>query len=117
MTVIFFHGEARAVAFSDKAAKLSAVTGLRVGVSEDRVRIVVDTNREVDYSVMVLSDPSRVVVDLSGAWISSNVLKERIIDSPFASKVRLAQFNENTVRIVVESAMGKGKYDVFSIEM
>lgn len=105
-----------ATPFSEKAAKLSGITAVRMAGSMERLRIVLDANKEVDYSVMVLSNPSRVVVDLHGAWLSPNVARETVIESRFASKVRVAQFNENTVRVVVETAMGKGQYDVFSIE-
>ena len=102
--------------FSEKAAKLAGITAVRMAGSMERLRIVLDANKEVDYSVMVLANPSRVVVDLHGAWLSPNVARETIIESRFASKVRVAQFNENTVRVVVETTMGKGQYDVFSIE-
>ena len=105
-----------ATPFSEKAAKLSGITAVRMAGSMERLRIVLDANKEVDYSVMVLSNPSRVVVDLHGAWLSPNVARETVIESRFASKVRVAQFNENTVRVVVETSMGKGQYDVFSIE-
>lgn len=105
-----------ATPFSEKAVKLSGITAVRMAGSMERLRIVLDANKEVDYSVMVLANPSRVVVDLHGAWLSPNVARETVIESRFASKVRVAQFNENTVRVVVETEMGKGQYDVFSIE-
>ena len=105
-----------ATPFSEKAAKLTGITAVRMAGSMERLRIVLDANKEVDYSTMVLSNPSRVVVDLHGAWLSPNVARETVIESRFASKVRVAQFNENTVRVVVETTMGKGHYDVFSIE-
>ena len=105
-----------ATPFSEKAAKLAGITAVRMAGSMERLRIVLDANKEVDYSVMALSNPSRVVVDLHGAWLSPNVARETVIESRFAKKVRVAQFNENTVRVVVETDMGKGHYDVFSIE-
>ena len=105
-----------ATPFSEKAAKLSGITAVRMAGSMERLRIVLDANKEVDYSVMTLSNPSRVAVDLHGAWLSPSIARETVIESRFASKVRIAQFNENTVRIVVETTMGKGQYDVFSIE-
>ena len=105
-----------ATPFSEKAAKLSAISAVRMAGSMERLRIVLDASKEVDYSVMTLSNPSRVVVDLHGAWITPSVSRETVIESRFASKVRVAQFNENTVRVVVETTMGKGQYDVFSLE-
>ena len=110
------HAAEAAPSFSEKAAKLSGITAVRMAGSMERLRIVLDANKEVDYSVMALANPSRVVVDLHGAWLSPNVARETALESRFASKVRVAQFNENTVRVVVETEMGKGQYDVFSIE-
>ncbi len=115
-TVLPSFAEAAPTPFSEKAAKLAGITAVRMAGSMERLRIVLDANKEVDYSTMVLSNPSRIVVDLHGAWLSPNVARETVIESRFASKVRVAQFNENTVRIVVETTMGKGHYDVFSIE-
>ena len=66
-----------ATPFSEKAAKLSGVTAVRMAGSMERLRIVLDANKEVDYAVMVLSNPSRVVVDLHGAWLLINMYKRR----------------------------------------
>ena len=103
--------------FEERTANMAEITDLRCNAEEDKVRIVADATAEVDYKVQVLEDPGRVVVDLSGAWISSDIRKSRSIDGQFARKVRIAQFDENTVRIVVETDMGKNpaNYDVFSI--
>ncbi len=116
MGMMFPRFSAEAAPFSEKAASLARISAVRMGGSMERLRIVLDANKEVDYSVMVLSNPSRVVVNLHGAWLSPEVARETVIGSRFASKVRIAQFNEDTVRVVVETTMGKGHYDVFSIE-
>ena len=71
-----------ATPFSEKAAKLSGITAVRMAGSMERLRIVLDANKEVDYSVMVLANPSRVVVDLHGAWLSPNVARETVIQPP-----------------------------------
>ncbi|WP_296785702.1 N-acetylmuramoyl-L-alanine amidase [Selenomonas sp.] len=107
---------AGASAFGDKVANLAEIKNIRVGITSERVRIVVDADKEVDYSTMVLSNPGRVVVDLSGAWLSPGAVRSQTIDSTFASKVRAAQFDKTTVRIVIETDAKKGGFDVFSVE-
>lgn len=94
----------------------AVVTAVRMGASPERLRIVVDTDTEVDYSTMVLSDPGRVVIDLHGATLGPDIARATPLDSRFASRVRVGQFKEDTVRIVVETSLGKGQFDVFSIE-
>ena len=104
---------------SAEAANLSdmgQITGIRMNTENDKTRIVVDATKEVNYETMVLENPRRVVVDLHGAYLSPDVNKSRIIDSRFASKLRVAQFNPDTVRVVVETTVGNKNFDVFSIE-
>ena len=99
-----------------EAADLSGmakVKGVRVSKTADKVRIVVDADKEVDYETKVLSNPERIVVDLDGAWISKDVKRQIKIDSRFASEVRIAQHDPKTVRVVVETNVGKNNYDVF----
>ena len=101
-----------------QAASLAQIKNVRVHADKEKVRIVVDADGEVDYKSMTLASPGRVVVDLSGARLSPSVAKSREIESRFATKVRLGQFNPTTVRIVVETEMYKSSsnYDVFSLE-
>lgn len=97
-------------------ADMGQITGIRMNTENDKTRIVVDATKEVNYETMVLENPRRVVVDLHGAYLSPDVNKFRIIDSRFASKLRVAQFNPDTVRVVVETTVGNKNFDVFSIE-
>ena len=101
-----------------QAASLAQIKNVRVHADKEKVRIVVDADGEVDYKSMTLASPGRVIVDVSGARLSPSVVKSREIESRFATKVRLGQFNPTTVRIVVETEMYKSSsnYDVFSLE-
>ena len=101
-----------------QAASLAQIKNVRVHADKEKVRIVVDADGEVDYKSMTLASPGRVVVDLSGARLSPSVAKSQKIESQFATKVRIGQFNPTTVRIVVETEMYKSSsnYDVFSLE-
>lgn len=101
-----------------QAASLAQIKNVRVHADKEKVRIVVDADGEVDYKSMTLASPGRVVVDISGARLSPSVAKSQKIESQFATKVRLGQFDSTTVRIVVETEMYKSSsnYDVFSLE-
>ena len=101
-----------------EAAGLAQVKGVRVHADGGKVRIVVDADGEVDYRTMTLANPGRIVVDLSGARLAASVPKSQDIGSPFAKKVRIAQNDATTVRVVVESEMytNRNNYDVFSLE-
>lgn len=97
------------------ASDTAELQDVRVGVTQNKVRIVADTDKEVDYQSFALSSPDRIVIDLSKAKLGKNVSKEFDVDSKYASKVRIGQFDKDTVRIVVESPVKRNNYDVFSI--
>ena len=108
-------GMAAASAFGDKVSHLAEIKAVRVGAAADHVRIVVDATKEVTYKTMVLSGPGRVVVDIAGAWLNPSVARDIPLDSRFASRIRVGQFDKTTVRVVVETTVTKGNFDVFSI--
>jgi len=105
----------QAADFQEKIDGLAEIKNIRVHSNQDRVRVVVDATQEVSYKTMVLSSPQRIVVDINGAWVGPTVTRSQLIDSGFASKVRISQFNANTVRVVVETNVGKDAYQVFSL--
>ena len=108
-----------AVPVRTEAADLSSmaeVTGVRVGDGSDKTRIVVDATKAVSIQTMTLSNPTRVVADIQGAWLSPKVKKETAVGSRFVSKVRVAQFDKNTVRVVVETNVGKNNVNVFTLK-
>ena len=107
---------AEAAGFAQRAGSMSEITGIRVSTDADKTRIVVDGTKETEYKVSVISNPQRIIIDIQNAWISPNVKKSTTIDSRFAKAVRIAQHDSSTVRVVVESSMGKNNYKVFSLK-
>ena len=102
--------------FGQRVNGLAEVKAVRVSTDSDRTRIVVDADKAVSVKKMVLSNPDRVVVDIPKAWLSPKVKKDNSIGSRFVGKVRLAQFDKQTVRIVVETKVGKNNYKVFTLK-
>lgn len=107
---------AEAAGFAQRAGSMSEITGIRVSTDADKTRIVVDGTKETEYKVSVISNPQRIIIDIQNAWISPNVKKATNIDSRFAKAVRIAQHDSSTVRVVVESSMGKNNYKVFALK-
>ena len=97
------------------ASETATIKNLRISNNSDKVRIVVDADKEVDYQSFALSSPDRVVIDLNDAALAKNIEKEVDINSKYASKVRVAQFKDNVVRVVVETDVKKSGYDIFGI--
>ena len=107
---------AEAAGFAQRAGSMSEITGIRVSTDADKTRIVVDGTKETEYKVSVISNPQRIIIDIQNAWVSPNVKKSTTIDSRFAKAVRIAQHDSVTVRVVVESSMGKNNYKVFALK-
>lgn len=102
--------------FGQRVSGMAEVTGVRVSTEANKTRIVIDANKEVTYKAMSLGEPDRLVVDIPNAWISPKLKKEFSVNSRFVGKARVAQFNPQTVRIVVESKVGKQNHKVFSLK-
>ncbi|ORU00476.1 N-acetylmuramoyl-L-alanine amidase [Anaerovibrio sp. JC8] len=113
--MFFSTSEAQAATFAQRMANMAEIKDVRVSSDKDKARIVLDTTKDVTIKTSVLSNPPRVVVDVQGAWISPEAKKTVNIGSQFAKTVRLAQFDPNTVRIVVESTMNANNRKFFSL--
>ena len=106
---------AEASPFGERVEGLTEITGVRVSSSQDKTRIVVDAKAPVTYRTMVLKNPGRVVVDIKDAWLSPQAKRELAVSGSFVSRAHVAQFDQRTVRVVVETTVGKDNYKVFSL--
>ena len=103
-------------AFSDRAKDMTKVSGVRIGKTDGNVRIVIDAERSVSYKQSVLSNPTRVVLDVQNAWVAPEAKKDIAVDSSLVSRVRVAQFDATTVRVVVETSVEKGGWKIFALD-
>ena len=108
-------GAEAASSFGERVEGMAEVTGVRVSTHDGMTRIVVDADKPVKIKTMALTNPTRVVADIQGAWLSGKVKRDTPVSSPFVSRVRIAQFSKNVVRVVVETNVGKNNYRVFPL--
>jgi type IV pilus assembly protein PilQ len=78
----------------------AAVTGLRVRPAADRTEIVIGVNGRVTATHFALAEPNRIVIDLIGAEPVRPT--QYSIDRGGVQKLRIAQFDQDIVRVVVE---------------
>ena len=102
--------------FGQRVSGMAEITGVRVSTEANKTRIVIDANKEGTFKAMSLGNPDRLVVDIPNAWPSPKLKKEYGVNSRFVGKARVAQFNPQTVRLVVESRVGKQNHKVFSLK-
>lgn len=77
------------------------IRDLRVWRSPDYTRVVIDVDSHVEYSVFVLENPHRVVIDVSNARMFAEIAGLDLADSPVKS-VRSAVRNQRDTRIVLD---------------
>lgn len=101
--------------FSNKVASMSEVLGVRYAANQDKIRIVIDTSSPTEFRTMWLENPGRLIIDLENSWINSTANREMIFNSDYASRLRLAQFDPQTVRIVIETEMTADDSNIFTL--
>ena len=89
--------------FKERTANLAEMQAIRVGYGSGTVRIVIDITKKVDFNESYVENPSRVIIDLRNTWLSPKVQKEIELKSLTAKKIRIAQYDPTTVRVVVET--------------
>jgi N-acetylmuramoyl-L-alanine amidase len=111
-------GDAREPAGPDRKAR---VTGLRYWSSPDYTRLVIDTDRETEYTYNELKkDPSihkprRLYVDLQNCRLGEDIQRVIPIDDDLLTNARAGQFTHDAVRVVVDIKSIES-FDVFSLK-
>ena len=89
--------------FNERKANLAEVRALRVGYGSGTIRIVLDVTKPIEFTESYAENPSRMILDLKNSWLNPNVQRETELKSLAAKKLRVAQFDPSTVRIVIET--------------
>jgi N-acetylmuramoyl-L-alanine amidase len=88
--------------YSD-ASRLSSVSGFRTKSYKNYTRIVIDMDSSVEYTQNRLAMPDRLYFDLKKCMLPKKAVSSIKIDDGILKAVRMAQFDKNTVRVVLES--------------
>lgn len=78
------------------------VTGIAHHQDNRISTVTIGATGKVPYKTMRLKDPYRLVVDLPGSHLAQGVPPAVEIASPFITKVRTAQFQADTTRVVID---------------
>ena len=81
------------------SAFAATVKDIRLGVTKERTRIVLDLQSNVDFEIFLLDRPRRVVVDLPSLEWPENQPKE----AGLVQKLRFGQFTADKSRLVIDA--------------
>lgn len=82
-----------------------------------QLRLVIDQTGPVTYNTFVLTNPSRMVIDLNGAWIHASMPRQLAVDNEMVRQIRINQNQKDIVRIVldVKEGMRTDEFRVFTL--
>lgn len=85
-------------------ANAAMLEKVRHSYGSGTVRIVLDLTGEVEFVESTAENPSRSIIDLKDTTIDIDLHNYgEELDSTAAKRIRVAQFNKNTVRVVIET--------------
>jgi N-acetylmuramoyl-L-alanine amidase len=107
---------ARMLGTVDADAKDAAVDNIRYFEAGSTARVVVDITGEIKFKIGDVQSPNRVFIDVSPARLNSMLKgKEWPVSSKLFQKIRVAQYSDLTVRIVLDGALPK-RVNVFTLK-
>ena len=95
----------------------NTVIAARVWPAQDYTRIALESTRPYSYKISVLKNPDRVVIDIENIELNQIIksLGDKVLASdPYIKQIRIAQFQLNVVRLVVDLKM-EVKSNVFTL--
>lgn len=85
-----------------EASKPTSVQRLRYSSYKSQTRVVVDLSGPIVFTQKRISDPDRIFFDIENCILSGKVKTSFPIMDGILKKVRMSQFKENTVRVVLD---------------
>jgi len=96
-----------------KVVDVEPVTG------EDYSRVIIDVSGDFTYKADILKGnkkhPPRIYVDITPAVLGANVPREIDIKDSHLKRIRIGQFNKNTVRVVLD-LKSLTSYEIFKLK-
>lgn len=92
-------------------AKQSEVLNARIWESPESTRLVLELSNTVEYKVMTLSKPDRIVIDINNAFKRASIFNSLDLSSSPIKAIRTAKRNQNDLRVVLDL---KGKAEAKS---
>lgn len=80
------------------------------------VRVIIETSGLVDFSRGQIKNPERLFFDLKNSSLNREIKKEFLINKSNLSKIRVGQYDANTVRIVFDLLTNEYEFKIIQLE-
>lgn len=94
------------------------ITATRVWPADDYTRVTFESSQPLQFQTFTLKNPERLVLDIENIALNDalNSLSAKIVSSdPYIEKVRIAMFQANVVRVVVDLKQ-EVNFNVFTLK-
>jgi N-acetylmuramoyl-L-alanine amidase len=88
--------------YQSQSSEIVDVTDISYWSYPDYTRVVVTLSGDVEYAKKRLSNPDRLYFDIKGSTIKKEIKTNLPIGNGMLKSVRAGQFNEDTVRVVLD---------------
>lgn len=97
------------------AGQPATIKDLRCSSTSDYTRVVLELTDSAGFSVNRLRNPDRLYIDLEGSKVRPDAERSVTVGDGLLGNVRYGQFNENTVRVVMDIGP-ESTYKVFRLD-
>ena len=107
-----------ALLFSSNAYSKNDVHAVRIWPAQEYTRITIESTEALNNDQMILKNPERVVIDLKGIALNDalKILPTELSENdPNINAIRVAQFNPNVTRIVID-LRNPARVKIFSLQ-
>lgn len=80
------------------------------------LRVVIETSGVTEFIKGELKNPERLFFDIKNAALSKEIKKEYLVNDPIVNKIRIGQFDINTVRIVFDLKKSGYEFKIIQLE-
>ncbi len=80
------------------------------------LRVVIETSGVTEFTKRELKNPERLFFDIKNAVISKELKKEYLVNDIVVNKIRIGQFDINTVRIVFDLKKSDYEFKIIQLE-
>ena len=107
-----------ALLFSSNTYSKNDVHAVRIWPAQEYTRITIESTEALNNDQMILKNPERVVIDLKGIALNDalKILPTELSENdPNINAIRVAQFNPNVTRIVID-LRNPARVKIFSLQ-
>ncbi len=101
------------VAFAEEKVQ---VKDIRYYEIHNGIRVIIETTGFVEFTRGQLKNPERLFFDLKKVQLNKEIKKEFLINKHSLSKIRIGQFDLNTVRIVFDLLKSEYEFKIIQLE-